>query len=221
MQDPFSQSKWYLFDDTKIEEVAEQTVWNQSMGGRDGSTSNAYCLMYLHSGSSPPPMSGNINFHTVTGFHPSIASLRISSFHANNPPKSLSPPNSISNGINPNLSKSDNWKSTFAPSNMLDGNFSAPLCSSAIQSVSPSPSIAYSPYHYSQALLSTSPPLFSARNLLIDSPVLIPVSVKVLVEIDNHLFEDEIVQWDMRVIQGIIYLQYKLLQRTHVFGRNG
>lgn len=178
------------------------------MGGREGSTSSAYCLMYLHSNTPPPaPATGNINFHTITGFHPSIAGLRISSFHPNNNvSKSPSPPNTnIGNG---NLSRSETWKAGFTSSNIKPESSSPiPLSSSAIQTPSHSPSHSFSPspspHQYSQALLSTSPPLFSARNLLIDSPVLIPVSVKALVETDNYLFDDEIVQWDFRVIQGI------------------
>ncbi len=45
IRDPFSQSRWLLFDDAKVTEVDEQTVWLHSKGGEENSS--AYYLMYL------------------------------------------------------------------------------------------------------------------------------------------------------------------------------
>jgi hypothetical protein len=205
VQDPFSQSKWYLFDDTKVEEVMEQTVWSQSRGGQDGTTSSAYCLMYLHhSSSATSPVNGAINFHTITGFHPAIASLHpISTFYS-----APSPKNNTHEAINNTFNDANNFqRSGSSPTHKsptyLTKNNKIGDSLPNITQTSPSPvSTPYSHY-YPQTLLSTSPPLFSARNLLIDSPVLIPVSVKSLVDTDNRAFEDEVLQWHLRVIQGM------------------
>lgn len=203
VQDPFS-SKWYSFDDTKVEEVNEQTVWSQSRGGQSGSTSSAYCLMYLHHHSSsvtPPPVNGTINFHTITGFHPAIASLHpISSFYSAPSNKSSSNLREISD--TPDSHKSGCKSPTLKSPSYLTKNNKTHESLPVQLSSSSDTSFPHSPFH-PQTLLSTSPPLFSARNLLIDSPVLIPVSVKSLVDVDNRSFEDEILQWDLRIIQGI------------------
>ena len=193
--------------------MTEQTVWSQSRGGgQDGTTSSAYCLMYLHhhSSSAPlPPMNGTINFHTITGFHPAIASLHpISSFYSASSAKSYllretTATNDTTSKESINIQRGGSSPTLKSPSYLTKNNKTHDSLSNRSAQFSPyaGAAFSYSPFH-PQTLLSTSPPLFSARNLLIDSPVLIPVSVKSLVDIDNHSFEDEVVQWDLRVIQG-------------------